>query len=433
MANFSPAPPALPAVPAASMPADAILLSCSGSARQRRLTVAVRLVLAIPHLVALGLLGIAVFVVTVIGWFAALALGRLPAWAAEFLTGWLRWYARVWAYLWLLTDRYPPWATEDSDYPVRMAAAPGRLNRLAVLARIILAIPAYLVGVVLIQGAGNLSLIVIWLIVLINGRMPDSLHQAVAAVLRYQIRWAGYLVMLTGAYPWWGLFGDEPEAVPAAGGTGWEAPAVAPGPVPGPDSAVPPGAAWAPLSPAPAQLSPAAARPPAGAVPWRLVLSQRAKYLVGFFLVLGIVYTAATGIYDAQVLGSSATRAGAVRQVSTAHNRLVVAMSTFQSATASCGGSLTCVTGQETKAAAAFAAFGATLRTTAMPDSASAAANHRVQQDTARLAADFLELSHATSASQYVNELATSGLRQTLASFQTDYRQLGVSLGAVNG
>ena len=81
--------------------------------------------MVIPQLIVLGLLGIAVYVITIIGWFGALFTGRLPVFAADFLTGYLRWMARVYAYTFLLTDVYPPFSLADADYPVRVAAMPG--------------------------------------------------------------------------------------------------------------------------------------------------------------------------------------------------------------------------------------------------------------------------------------------------------------------
>ena len=107
-----------------------VLVSFAGPAPQSRVTVLFRLLMAIPQLIVLWVLGIAAFVVTVIGWFGALFTGRLPVFAADFLTGYLRWLARVYAYLYMLTDVYPPFALDDADYPVRLAAMPGRLNRL---------------------------------------------------------------------------------------------------------------------------------------------------------------------------------------------------------------------------------------------------------------------------------------------------------------
>lgn len=176
--------------------------------RQRRWTVLLRLVLLIPHAVWLSLVGIAVFVVAVISWFAALFLGRLPKWSARFLAGYLGYYTRVYAYSYLLVDRYPPFAWDAPEHPVQVTLAPGRLNRLAVLFRIILAIPAIIVADVVASGWAALSFF-IWLIVLVIGRVPAPVLGATAAVARYEFRFQSYFLMLTSAYPK-GLFGDLP-------------------------------------------------------------------------------------------------------------------------------------------------------------------------------------------------------------------------------
>src|ERR1035438_8710452 len=174
-----------------------------------RLTVLVRIVLAIPHLIVLYALGIATEVVALISWFAALFTGRVPIGLADFMSGYLRWATRVYAYLFLLTDEYPPFELGDSDYPVHVAVRPGRLNRLAVLFRIILAIPAWLVASLLSYGLGTIAIFITWLIVLVSGTMPETLYGAIAAVVRYLTRFYGYSLLLTGTYPK-GLFGDEP-------------------------------------------------------------------------------------------------------------------------------------------------------------------------------------------------------------------------------
>jgi hypothetical protein len=96
---------------------------------------------------------------------------------------------------------------EDADYPIRVAVRPGRLNRLAVLFRFFLMIPAWIVASVVSYGAFTLVQFVSWLIVLISGQMPDALYQALAAALRYQIPVYGFAFMLTSAYPS-GLYGD---------------------------------------------------------------------------------------------------------------------------------------------------------------------------------------------------------------------------------
>jgi hypothetical protein len=349
-----PPAPAGPAGPAGQPgPADEILVAFAEPADQRRLTVLVRIILAIPQLVVLYVLGIAAEVVAVICWFAALVTGRLPAGLAEFQVGYLRWTTRVYAYLFLLTDVYPPFEFEESDYPVRMRAEPGPLNRLAVLFRIILVIPALIVSVLLGYGVSFLVMFVTWLIVLIAGQMPRPLHEALAAVVRYEVRVHGYFLMLTARYPG-GLFGDPatpafgvapaggafPGGSAEPGGPAFPAAPAAPGwgepapdqPAPGqPGAAQPgfgqygygqpgtgygqpgtgwgqPGTGWGQpeaSQPAPGYGQPApgeAGYPAAGFAgpaapvrwlggnqPWQLVLSRTAKRLIALFLVLGVL------------------------------------------------------------------------------------------------------------------------------------------------
>jgi hypothetical protein len=200
-----------PAEPAESAAAPADLQLEVDFAGQRRWTVLLRLILAIPQAIVLGLVSIAAGVVTVIGWFAALVTGRLPGWVSEFLSDYLAWTIRLAGYMWLLTDRYPPFAFTAPGYPVRIALPPpGRLNRAAVLFRLILLIPAYVVNT-LISGGWSLLSIIFWLIVLITGRMPPTLFLATAAAQRYSLRYLAYFLMLTSAYPK-KLFGDAPSA-----------------------------------------------------------------------------------------------------------------------------------------------------------------------------------------------------------------------------
>lgn len=67
--------------------------------------------LAIPHFFLLFFLGIAVFVVVVLSWFAIIFTGRYPAAFFDFVVGYLRWSWRVQAYAILLaTDKYPPFS-----------------------------------------------------------------------------------------------------------------------------------------------------------------------------------------------------------------------------------------------------------------------------------------------------------------------------------
>ncbi|MGY4102778.1 DUF4389 domain-containing protein [Nocardia sp. R16R-3T] len=180
--------------------------------RHRRWTVLLRLLLAIPQLIVLWALSIAAFVVSVCGWFGALVLGRLPDWCGEFLRGYYGYTARVYGYLMLLVDDYPPFAWTAPDYPVRLQfPAPTPLNRLAVLFRLILAFPILVLSAWLTYGWGIIAFI-LWLIVLITGRMPGAIFEASSAVLRTEMRVSAYTYLLTPTYLM-GVFGDKRAVV----------------------------------------------------------------------------------------------------------------------------------------------------------------------------------------------------------------------------
>ncbi|MFI8083133.1 DUF4389 domain-containing protein [Kitasatospora sp. NPDC086009] len=202
--------------PPAPAPSDSEwlpVLDMSPPGPQNRLTVLVRILLLIPQFIVVWALSVVAFFVTVIGWFGALFLGRLPGFAADYLSGYVPYETRVNAYLLLTHDRYPPFAFRTPGYPVQVELRPGELNRLAVFFRIILAIPAMIIQAVLYSGWWTVAFIS-WLVVLILGRMPQALFEATAAILRYRMRYLAYLLMLTSAYPK-RLFGDEPTTAPS--------------------------------------------------------------------------------------------------------------------------------------------------------------------------------------------------------------------------
>lgn len=71
----------------------------------------VKWILAIPHYIVLGVLGLASFFVLIGAWFAILVTGRYPRSLFDFVEGVLRWQNRVVAYsILLVTDAYPPFS-----------------------------------------------------------------------------------------------------------------------------------------------------------------------------------------------------------------------------------------------------------------------------------------------------------------------------------
>ena len=75
--------------------------------RQNRLTVIFRLILVIPAYVFMIVLNTVLYVVGFLGWFASLALGRVPRGLRDLGAYCLRYQTQTLAYLLLLTPRYP--------------------------------------------------------------------------------------------------------------------------------------------------------------------------------------------------------------------------------------------------------------------------------------------------------------------------------------
>ncbi len=77
-----------------------------------RLTIFFRGLLIIPQFIVLAVVAIALYVVMIISFFAVIILGRWPVGLRNFVVGFQRWSVRVSAYLFLLTDKYPPFSFE---------------------------------------------------------------------------------------------------------------------------------------------------------------------------------------------------------------------------------------------------------------------------------------------------------------------------------
>ena len=81
-----------------------VSVDVTAPAARDRVSIAVRLLLVLPHLVVLFLLAIAWVLVTIVAWFSILFRGTYPASAAPFAAGVMRWCVRVEAYMLLLVD-----------------------------------------------------------------------------------------------------------------------------------------------------------------------------------------------------------------------------------------------------------------------------------------------------------------------------------------
>ena len=185
---------------------------------RNRATTFFRLILGIPIMIVLGAIGATGFEAgsddgTT---FAGLAAGMLfippllmivfrqkyPRWWFDFNLAYLRFHNRVFAYLLLLRDEYPSTDEEQAvhlDLPYPDVEAD--LNRWLPLVKWFLAIPHYLVLIVLSIGM-VLASIGAWVAILFTGRHPKGLFDFTVGVMRWHNRVNGYaFTLVTDEYP----------------------------------------------------------------------------------------------------------------------------------------------------------------------------------------------------------------------------------------
>src|SRR5438105_7498143 len=82
-------------------------------------------------------------------------------------------------------------------------------SRLTVFFRILLALP-HLIWVALWGFVAELALLVAWFAALFTGRVPDGVHNFIAAWLRYSTRVTAYAFLLADPFPPFGAGGSYP-------------------------------------------------------------------------------------------------------------------------------------------------------------------------------------------------------------------------------
>ena len=127
---------------------------------------------------------------------------KYPRWWFDWNLNLFRFENRVFAYLSLMDDRSPSTDDEQAvhieiDYP----DAQRDLNRWLPLVKWLLAIPHYIVLVVLFVAA-FVSVILSWFAILFTGRYPRGLFDFVEGTFRWAARVEGYaLLLVTDRYP----------------------------------------------------------------------------------------------------------------------------------------------------------------------------------------------------------------------------------------
>jgi 2-(1,2-epoxy-1,2-dihydrophenyl)acetyl-CoA isomerase len=166
-----------------------------------RLTVGLRWLLALPHLLVLALWTYVALPVAVVDWVLTLVRGRSPASVHRWLASFVRYQAHVYAYTYLVADPYPSFRGDRGTYPIDLdIAPPAPQARWKTLLRIVLAVPAYVFATAL----GYVLAIVAFLgffYAIAFGRYPKGFRDLGAYALRFQAQTFAYLLLLTDRYP----------------------------------------------------------------------------------------------------------------------------------------------------------------------------------------------------------------------------------------
>ena len=152
-------------------------------------------------------LGLAAAFVAYVGYFVVLFTGRMPEGMHRFISGAIGWTARLYAWLFSLTDTYPPFELHPAAYEAQFTAEPGDLERSRGWAaagifflKFLLALPHLLIIGVL-QWVGALAAWVGYWIIAFTGELPESLHRFLDGVIRWSVRAWAWIAGLTDDYP----------------------------------------------------------------------------------------------------------------------------------------------------------------------------------------------------------------------------------------
>ena len=157
----------------------------------------------------------------ILGWFAALALGRMPSGLRNLAGYGLGYSAQTYAYLLFLTDAYPnsdpgasgpPWGLPAHAIRVE-TDDDGRRSRLTVLFRFLLALP-HLVWLMLWSVLALLAGFVNGVHALVRGRSAAPLHRFLAAYVRYSAHVTAFISIVANRFP--GFTGEPGYAVDIA-------------------------------------------------------------------------------------------------------------------------------------------------------------------------------------------------------------------------
>jgi len=171
---------------------------------RNRLTVAFRIILAIPHLIVLNVFQWVAQIVAIAQWFVCVFTGRRHQAMWKIGDDFMGYASRVYSYVDLLDDLYPGFTAAKPESVVRYSQGfEPEANRLTVGLRFLWAIPAAIIATVL-GIAGSVVILIAWFAILFTGKFPQGMFDFVLKVLHYTLQFIAYTLLLTDVYPHWG-------------------------------------------------------------------------------------------------------------------------------------------------------------------------------------------------------------------------------------
>ncbi len=194
--------------------------------RQNRWVTGFRLFLAVPTLLMSGALsgggsissggrgfstGGVTAVAALLSWFSAMARGRSPRGLRDFSAWALGYTAQFYAYLFLLTDRYPnsdPFVflggelepPEPEGRPQVVSTDDLRRSRLSVFFRLLLAFP-HIFWLLLWSVLAYFAALANWFVTLFAGRPARPLARFLSAYIRYSAHVTAFLYVIANPFP----------------------------------------------------------------------------------------------------------------------------------------------------------------------------------------------------------------------------------------
>jgi hypothetical protein len=204
----TPPPPPVEPPPAAPPPSAAggaypVQVDAQRQDEYHRFLPLVKWFLAIPHYVVLLFLIIGVLFAKIYAFFAVIITGRYPEGVFNFVTGVFRWAWNVTAYVYLLTDKYPPFSLEpDAGYPaqIEIAYPADGVDRWRPLVHWLLVIPYAIVAGVLTYLAAIVAFIGVF-VILFTKQLPEGMFKLILNPYRWQFRGGAYALFMVTKYP----------------------------------------------------------------------------------------------------------------------------------------------------------------------------------------------------------------------------------------